>query len=212
MRDIPMFTTHAGVASLVLKEIPYTQTAYVHLRSFIDPNMLLDECKTFCRAVGAEMIYATGEGIPDCYPVHTQILEMQALKSDLPETTAKLFPVQKETLECWRQHYNERMKHVPNAAWMDKYDAQEMLRNGSGYFVHEDGIAIGIGMVRDDVLMALASLKKGRGRDVVLALSDLVVGDTVRLEVASVNQAAISLYEHLGFIVTAKKSAWYKIF
>lgn len=212
MRDISMFTTQAGVASLVLKEIPYTQTAYIHLRSSVDPALLLEECKDFCRAAGAERIFATGEGIPESYPLHTQILEMQVLKSNLPETKAKLFPVQEETVERWRQYYNKRMKDVPNAAWMDKHGAKEMLRKGSGYFVHEDGAAIGIGMVQDDMLMAVASLKKGAGRDVVLALSELVIGDTVRLEVASVNQPAVRLYKRLGFLTRAKKSAWYKIF
>lgn len=212
MRDIPMFTTQSGVASLFLKEIPYTQTAYVHLRSAVDSAALLEEGKDFCRAVGAEKIYAAGEGIPECYPLYTEILEMQVLKDNLPETRAKLFPVQEETMELWRQYYNERMKCVPNAAWMDKGDAREMLKKGGGYFVHENGTAIGIGMVQDDVLMAVASLKKGSGREVVLALSELVVGDTVRLEVASVNQAAVRLYENLGFLITAKKSAWYKIF
>lgn len=211
MRDIPMFTTQAGIASLALKEIPYTQTAYIHLRSSAAPALLLEECIEFCRAVGAERIYATGEGIPEHYPLHAQILEMQALKSGLPETKAELFTVQEETVEHWRQCYNEKMLNVPNAAWMDKHGAQEMLNNGSGYFVHKDGEIIGIGMVQDDKLAAVAALRKGAGRDVVLALSSLAAGDTVRLEVASLNQPAIRLYESLGFLKTAEKSAWYKI-
>lgn len=212
MRNIPMFTTQSGVASLFLKEVPYTQTAYIQLQSAIDPVALLKECMDFSRAVGAEKIYAAGERIPECYPLYTEIFEMQVLKDDLPETKAKLFPVQEETLEIWRQSYNQRMSGVPNAAWMDKGDAREMLKKGSGYFVHDNGTAIGIGMVQDDMLMAVASLKKGSGREVVLTLSELVAGDTVRLEVASLNQAAVRLYENLGFLVTAKKSAWYKIF
>ena len=212
MRDIPMFTTQAGIASLFLKEIPYTQTAYVRLHSFADINLLLEECRDFCRAAGAGRIYAAGEGIPENYPLHTDILEMQALKCNLPETEAMLLPVREESLECWRQHYNERMKDVPNAAWLGKHDAQEILKEGSAYFVHNDDAPIGIGMVRGDMLMAAASLRKGAGRDVVLALSELVVGDTVRLEVASANQPAVRLYERLGFLITTKKIAWYKIF
>lgn len=212
MRNIPVFTTQFGVASLVLKEIPYTKAAYVHLQSAVDPVPLLEECRDFCRAVGAEKVYATGEGIPESYPVYTEILEMQVLKENLPDSEAMLFPVQEETLERWRQSYNQRMSGVPNAAWMDQEDAREMLSKGGGYFVHEDGVAIGIGMVQDDMLMAVASLKKGSGRKVVLALSELVKGDVVRLEVASVNWTAVRLYENLGFLVTHKKSVWYKIF
>jgi hypothetical protein len=32
MRDIPMFTTEYGVASLVLKEIPYQAAAYITIQ------------------------------------------------------------------------------------------------------------------------------------------------------------------------------------
>ena len=32
MKDFPVFTTENGVASLILKEIPYRGEAYIHLR------------------------------------------------------------------------------------------------------------------------------------------------------------------------------------
>ena len=59
-----MFTTSSGVASLILQEIPYRPEAYVRIRSCSDLGGLLDECVSFCKAVGAERIYATGhEGL-----------------------------------------------------------------------------------------------------------------------------------------------------
>ena len=58
MRNIPVFTTEFGVASLILKEIPYTQTAYIKILSSLAPVELLEECRSFCRAAGAEKIYA----------------------------------------------------------------------------------------------------------------------------------------------------------
>ena len=33
MKDFPMFTTEYGIASLVLKEIPYKKEAYIMLRA-----------------------------------------------------------------------------------------------------------------------------------------------------------------------------------
>ena len=60
MKDFPMFTTEYGVASLLLKEIPYKETAYIIIRSSQEPEELLKECISFCRMVGAEKIYARG--------------------------------------------------------------------------------------------------------------------------------------------------------
>jgi len=58
MRNIPIFDTPYGVASLVLKEIPYSSKAYITVQSCLDLDQLLEECVSFCRAVGAEEIYA----------------------------------------------------------------------------------------------------------------------------------------------------------
>lgn len=211
MRDIPVFTTQHGVASLALNEIPYTQTAYIHLRSSVDPVVLLKECVDFCKIVGAEKIYATGEGIPESFPLYTEILEMKVFKQSLPDSRGTFAPVQEETLDLWRDYYNKKMREVPNAAWMDREAALEMLRNGGGYFVYDNDIPIGIGRVQDNTLMVVASLKKGAGQDVVVALSKLIMSDTVRLEVASTNAPAMRLYERLGFRVTSRKLSWYKM-
>ena len=107
MQNIPIFTTQNGVASLTLKEIPYTQKAYITLRNTQCPTELLQECVDFCLAVGAEMIFATGHCALDEYPLHTTILEMRRLLEGLPKTDACLFPVQEKTLEQWRSIYNE---------------------------------------------------------------------------------------------------------
>jgi histidinol-phosphate/aromatic aminotransferase/cobyric acid decarboxylase-like protein len=68
MKDLPMFTTQNGVASLTLREIPYQQTAYIKLQATRQPKELLEECVGFCRAVGAEKIYASGHEILENYP------------------------------------------------------------------------------------------------------------------------------------------------
>ena len=60
MKNIPMFTTENGVASLILQEIPYRREAYVHIRSTAAPEAFFRECVDFCKMAGAEKIYLTG--------------------------------------------------------------------------------------------------------------------------------------------------------
>ena len=76
MRDFPVFTTDFGVATLVLKEVPYKEVAYIIIQSALQPEELLKECVSFCRAVGAEKIYARGHETVEQYPLHTIIYEM----------------------------------------------------------------------------------------------------------------------------------------
>ena len=60
MKDFPMFTTEYGVASLVLREIPYRGEAYITIQDSLEPEKLLEECISFCRICGAEAVYAKG--------------------------------------------------------------------------------------------------------------------------------------------------------
>ena len=89
MKDFPVFTTEYGVASLVLKEVPYRQEAYIILQSTEDPEELLKECVSFGRMVGAEKIYAKGHPIVERYPLHTAIYEMRGEAAVDPEKPQK---------------------------------------------------------------------------------------------------------------------------
>ena len=71
MKDFPVFTTEHGVASLILKEIPYQGTAYVILRDSQEPEALAQECADFCRVCGGSRIYATGHDVLAAYPFYT---------------------------------------------------------------------------------------------------------------------------------------------
>ena len=56
MKDFPCFATDDGVASLILKEIPYQQEAYIRFQD-VQPGRFapfLQECVSFCRMAGAE--------------------------------------------------------------------------------------------------------------------------------------------------------------
>ena len=211
MKDIPVFTTEYGVASLILREVPYQKCAYIRLQASLEPQRLLEECVGFCRMVGAEKILVKEtEGLTD-YPVYTSVMQMRCMIDSLGDTDAALFPVQEHTADGFQRIYNEKVAHIPNAAWMDSADKQEMLKTGEGYFVHRGEQLLGIGRVLGGEIRFLASLQPGAGADVVKALAHAVTAETVTVEVASANGKAVELYERLGFIKIAELSRWYRV-
>lgn len=211
MKDIPVFTTEHGAASLFLREIPYRKRAHIKLQSTQNPEKLLEECVSFCRACGAEWIDAAGNEYLAKYPLITALISMTRDKASLPETDACLFPVTEKTVQQWLDIYNERMADVPNAAFMDSADGRELLKTGDGYFVHRDSRLLGIGKASGDFIDAVISLVPGMGETVVLALASILTGDTVRLMVASANTRAVRLYERMGFIPVKELSRWYRV-
>lgn len=211
MRNIPVFTTEFGVASLILKEIPYTQTAYIQIQSSLMPEQLLKECVDFCRVVGAEKIYATGDSYLDQFPLYTQVLSMSVLKEKLPLTEAKAVLVNDENASLWQEIYNRRMRNVDNAAYMCDADVRQMLQKKDGYFVYDQDVLVGIGRAAENQIFAVASEVPGRGKDTLLALAAMLQGERVYLEVASTNSRAIGLYQALGFAEKTVLFQWYKI-
>lgn len=211
MQNIPMFTSEYGVASLILESVPYRQEAYIRIQSTEQAELLLEECVKFCTACGAERIYATGHPFLEKYPLHTAILQLKGSREALGETDAALFPVQEKTAEKWRSIYNERMQGVDNAAWISFTGMKKILKAGDAYFVHRNGVLLGIGKAKGDRMDAVASVKSGAGVDVVRALAHGLSEDTVTIEVASTNERALKLYERLGFVPVAELSRWYEI-
>lgn len=211
MKDIPMFTTEYGAASLFLREIPYRGRAHIKIQSSLDPEKLLEECVSFCRMCGAEWIDAAGHPYLETYPLITAIDAMQCDKASIPDTDACLFPVTHETLPQWLQIYNNRMADVPNAAYMDGKDGQELLKTGDGYFIHKEGQLLGIGKASADFIDTVISVRPGAGQTVVQALASILNTDVVRLWVASANGPAVRLYERMGFVKVKELSRWYRI-
>lgn len=211
MRDIPMFTTENGIASLILSEIPYNRKAYIRIHDSCMPDALLQECYDFCKMAGAETIYAGGDPVVVQYPHHTDVLEMCRSCEELPETDAKLVSLQKEMLENWRDLYNSNMRNVLGASFMTITKAEEILSKGIGYLIYRDDKLIGIGIAQEDRIDCVVSLIPGSGRDVLVALCGVLTGERIVLEVASTNKRAVSLYEKLGFVQTEVKFSWYQI-
>lgn len=210
MKDFPMFTTENGVASLILKEIPYRKEAYITLRDSRTPEALLQECADFCRACGAEKVYATGHPAVERYPLHTAMLEMRGIPNVQEELVESLFPVTEATVGKWREIYNAAFSHVHNASTQESRDEAAILR-GNTYFVHRQGELLGIGWLGEDTIEAIAAVKPGMGKRVLHSLCSVCPGVPLRLEVASENRRAIALYEKMGFIKTRELSRWYCI-
>lgn len=211
MKDFPMFTTQYGVASLVLKEIPYRETAYIILRDTQEPEMLLRECVGFCRACGAEHIYAAGHSFLEKYPFYTAVLEMRGQVRTEEEELEHLWPVTEQTVARWREILNRRMRSVDNAATLEPRDEKKILNSGGAYFIHTQGELLGVGWLEGEQLLAVASVKPGAGERVVRTLLSLVREQPVTLEVASTNERAIRLYEKLGFLPVREVSRWYRV-
>lgn len=213
MRDFPFFTTEYGVVSLLLKEIPYKQTAYIRIREVQEEffGEDLKECTAFCRMCGAEKIYAAGHEKLEEYPLYTTVVQMRAVARVEEEKVKCLFPVTESTVGKWRNIYNERMAAVDNAATLESRDEEKILSSGGAYFVHEDGKLLGIGWWEEDKLLAVAAVEKGAGEAVMQTLLSVREGLPVMLEVASTNERAIRLYEKLGFLKTAETDRWYDL-
>lgn len=211
MKNIPVFTTENGAATLILKEITYSATAYILIRDSLEPKRFLEECVNFCKAVGAERIYAAGHKILEQYPYHTTILQMSADRDSLGSTDAVLRPVTADTLENWRELYNRKMASVPNAAYMTITDAKEMLAREDGYYIFRGNELLGIGMAAGNTIDAVVAVKPGVGRDCVLALSQVLSSEQVKLQAASTNVKAMRLYQRMGFVKEKEISKWYLV-
>ena len=213
MRDLPFFITDYGVADLILKEIPYKQTAYIRVRE-VQPgelDLLIGECRSFCRMAGAERVFAAGHPGLERWPLYTEVISMRGTAWVDREKLCSLFPVTEQTVAQWRKIYNERMASVHNSATLEARDEKRIAESAGAYFVHDNGELLGIGWLEDTVLLAVASVKPGAGERVMHTLMSLVEGAAMSLEVASTNTRARRLYEKLGFLPVASVSRWYDV-
>ncbi len=212
MKDIPFFTTETGVASLILKEIPYRGQAFVIIRDVQPGGLeeLVTECRTFCRMAGAERIFASGHEGLEGFPLYTAVWELRRDGDADWEQARHLFPVTEETAPRWRSLYNEKMRRVDNSATLEARDEKKLYENPGAYFVHDNGALLGIGWLEGTKLLALAAAKPGAGETILHTLLTLTAGE-MTLEVASTNQRALRLYERLGFLKTREISRWHEI-
>lgn len=209
LRNIPLFTTDNGIASITLEEIPYRKEAYIVIQSCCSLNALLVECVQLAKAAGAERIYATGHLDLRRYTLHTEIWEMERDNDLIPAAGLHLEPVREDTLDRWTEIYNRAMDGVPNAATMTMQKKKSVLEEQNGYFVYKNSSCVGIGKAKIDRVEAIVSLEKGAGADVLSALAGSLTGDKICVEVASKNERAVHFYLKNGFKKAKVVSQWY---
>ena len=213
MKDFPVFTTDWGVSSLILREIPYRQEAYIHIQD-VQPEGFeehMKECVSFCRMAGAEKIYATGQDLLERYPLYASVYEMRGTAWVDREKLEHLFPVTEATVSRWRGIMNERLRNVDNAATLTAFDEKKIVESGGAYFIHHDGELLGVGWMDDTKLLLLAGVKPGAGERVMHTLMSLVEEADMTIEVASTNERAIRLYHRMGFLLTKELNRGYRI-
>ena len=211
MKDFPVFTTEFGVASLIMREVPYRGEAYIIIQDTQEPEQLLQECVSFCRICGAEKIYIRGHEIMESYPLHCIVYEMRGFARVDESKVENLWPVTEETITQWREFMNEKMRPVDNSGTLVKKGEQEILDSGGAYFIHHAGELLGAGWLAGNELRLLAACKRGAGERICHTLLSLIPGQEVKLDVVSTNGRATRLYEKLGFVRTAELRRWHRV-
>lgn len=214
MKDFPIFTTSAGTASLILREIPYKKTACVFIRSVFPGGMgtVLSECRTFCVQAGAERVLVTADE-PLGLPLDHEMLELSRPKSGLPflEEPVLLEPLTWENASDYQTVYNRLFAVIPTAATCDKTGLSRLVPSGTAFLTRMDGKTAGIGVAEGSELRVVGVLPeyRGLGRRLTLTLLEKLEGPELFLSVSSTNKPALSLYERLGFQRRRILGRWY---
>ncbi len=212
-----MFSSQGGTASLILREIPFSKKAYIILGTVVEENLdaMIRECRSFCRACGAEICYISRPGGSLPLPHAHDILRLSAKKADLPQgESVSLAGIQEDNDSIYISLYNQCFSDVSGAAFYDRKQIQRiyLLRQKAFLALLPDGTPYGFGELHDNELSAIGVLPeyRGRGYDLALALLRHCPGPEITVTVASDNPAALRLYEKLGFRMAETVSKWYK--
>ncbi len=217
MKNIPVFTSSYGIATLILREIPWNGTAYVLIRSVWNDQKaaLLEECKSFCRAVGTERIYASWEleELPAEPAWEMRIMTRPKAGLPEPEQPLTLEPLTKENSGDYLRIYNACFREVPCAASYDRTSLEPLYGEDLAWLAKVEGVYAGVAEISKAGLEGIAVLPeyRGLGYELALAVLPMVPSTELRLKVASTNRRAISLYERLGFVCAETEKRWWRL-
>ena len=216
MKNIPMFTSPYGIATLILREIPWSGSAYVLVRSVWNDQTaaLLEECRGFCRAVGAKEIFAAydTEELP-AEPAYDMI-RMTRPKAGLPVgKMLELEPLTRENSGAYLEIYNRCFAAVPSAASYDRTSLEPLYGEDLAWLANVNGEYAGVAEISKEGLEGIAVLPayRGLGYDLALAALRMVPSPVLCLKVASTNVRAIALYERLGFTPERVEKRWFRL-
>ena len=216
MKNIPVFTSAYGIATLILREIPWNGCAYVLVRSVWNGQAaaLLEECRGFCRAVGAKEVFAVYE-TEELPAEHAyDMIAMARPKAGLPEgKPVELEPLTRENSGAYLEIYNSCFAAVPSAASYDRDSLEPLYGEELAWLAKVDGVYAGVAEISKEGLEGIAVLPeyRGLGYDLALAVLQMVPSTMLRLKVASTNSRALCLYERLGFSREAVQKRWYRL-
>lgn len=217
MKDLPIFTGQYGIGSLILREIPYKQCAYVVVRSAQEGRMrdFLEECSGFCRAAGAEWVLASAPEPLSFLPHVHDMLEYACPRNQLPPPLrpVELEPLNDGNAERYREIYNDLFRAIPNAATCTPEDLWRLREKSRAHLAKVGGKAAGICQWSGSELNAIGVLPEFRGLGHRLALTAFaqMEGEVITLRVSSSNARALRLYQKLGFDRTQVLSSWYAL-
>lgn len=224
MNNIPVYFSKGGTATLILREVSFTGTAYVVVRTVFPGGLseLIEDCGAFCRECGATKCYLAMEdgSETDLLPHSYDIYSMKGSKALFPAAPApfRLEAMTRDNDRLYLDLYNRCFAGVTHALTYDHGQLQRIHRTGQRAFIvyDEAGLPCGMGELHDNQLAAVGLLPeyrgKGRSLPLTLQLLSYCPGDTITLTVVSDNEAAIALYENLSFRITAIESRWYRVF
>lgn len=216
MKNIPVFTAAAGVATLILAEIPHKQIAYILIRSvWTDAAALLEECSRFCRMAGAETVYASWEDRTLPGEPAYDMLSMTCRKADLPAPAApvELVALTPENGPDYLSIYQQCFRSVPGAATYTHRDLARLYDTDMAWLARKDGCFAAIAEISREGLEGIGVLPefRGLGFDLAAAVLRMVPSLTVSLKVASTNAPALRLYGRLGFTAGPVISRWFRV-
>ena len=123
MKDFPMFTTDFGVASLILKEVPYQGCSYIIIRDALQPEELtsrlelltkVEEYRPSCLRCGAKLTFG-----------NVQSLDNSPMRDSIFQDTFDVQPAYCEScgkIEFYHPHYVNQNKFI--AYLIDKDTSQ----------------------------------------------------------------------------------------
>lgn len=219
MKNIPIFTASYGLASLILREIPYSGRAYVMVRSVWrgETAALLEECGQFCRAAGAETVYASQELEPLPAKHAYDMVELRCPKADLPvpEKPVELEPLTEQNAAAYLEIYNRCFRDVPGATAYDRADVRRLLETNLAFLTRAGDRYAAVAELSENGLAGVAVLpecrEQGLGRNLTLTVLHRLDAPSLTLKTASANAAALRLYHAIGFRHDRITSRWWQL-
>lgn len=216
MQNIPIFTAEHGLASLILREIPYSGSAYVMLRAVWNGQTaaLLAECRQFCLAAGAETVFASQERAELPARHAYDILELSRPRAGLPlpDRQVALEPLTENNAAVYLDIYNRCFRAVPGAASYDREDMRRLMGKDLAFLAKRDGRYAAVAELGEGSLAGVAVLPefRGLGHDWTLTVLARLETPVLKLRAASTNTRALALYRRLGFGADQVVSRWWK--